>query len=156
MSWPAFRTDRDLGHHIRWWHCLLGYLSIVAVVPLFAAAILALAVAMLKGSGITHTPIGPFLQHGEMMLEALAFSYIASWSGILASIPVVIWARASGAFGWGTAMITGAVISLIILPVFYGFEVIMVLALLAFPSSLLGLAFWITVRLLAPRAFREP
>lgn len=156
MSWPVFRTDRAKGGHIRWWHCLLGYLCIVVVVPTLAAATLAIATILLKGTGVTHTSLGPVLQHGEMILEMLTYSYFASWSGILASVPVVVWARATGFFGWGTAMITGAVLALIILPIFYQFPFWGVLGGFAFPSSLLGLSFWITVRLLARRAFREP
>lgn len=153
-TFPILKTSAVITKKITWWSCLTGYVVSLVGLPLLAAVIAWVASFTLKGTGITHTFLGPALQALESLLERLILSVVASWTGALMSIPVVYWARAKGWFGWGTAMLTGVAVCLISLTLIYGFSFLETLYVMSLPSALLGLGFWITVRLIHPSAFR--
>lgn len=153
MSLPVFRTDPAASRRITWWACALGYVVTLVGVPVLAACVRLMAIWALKGSGITRTAIGPALKYGESVTELLMYSYVMAWTGALLSVPVVIWARWAGWFGWGTAMLTGVGVAVIVFGVLDAAPPFEVIGELGLPSALLGLAFWITVRLIRPQAF---
>jgi|GEM_PF-4738291 len=153
MSFPIFRTSPTASRRITWWACALGYLITLVGVPLLAGAVMQIAIFTLKGTGITRTFIGPALQFGELMVTLLTYSIIASYIGAIVSIPVVIWARWKGWFGWGTAALTGVGVGGLVLSI--GFSMQQELGRFVLPCAILGLAFWITVRLIHPSAVRR-
>lgn len=153
MTFPVFRTDPERSRRITWWSCGLGYLITLAGVPMVAGAVMALAVAMLGGSGITHTPIGPALQYAERTVQYLMYSIGAAYIGAILSVPVVIWARLLGWFGWATAALTGIAVGWLVIEAPSGNLSMAFLLKLGPPCAILGLAFWLTVRLIHPSAF---
>ena len=153
MAWPAFRTDPVASLRITWWSCALGYAVCLGGVPLAASVVYWLAVELLNDTGITRTAIGPALQYAERVVEYLMYSFIAAYMGAALSVPVVIWARLRGWFGWGTAMLTGVGVAIVVLGLLFQMDMAKILVELTLPSALLGLSFWITVRVIHPQAF---
>ena len=157
MSLPLLRTPLPQTHSIRLVECIVGYIVILAVMPLLARLAFLATGWMFKGSGVTRTSAGPALAYGHQMLENLSMSFLFSWMGCILSIPIVLAARRFGWFGIIPAMATGVLVMLVVFGFpFAGFiqDVPSLLADLGLPSALLGLSFWLTVRLLRPSAFR--
>jgi len=148
---PPFRTPAGAARAITWWSCLGGYLAILVGVPALAQVIHSLAIVVFNDTGITKTAAGPALQLAETQIGTLARSFMVSWQGIPVSLPFVILARRYDLFGWGTAAITGIIVLFIVIGGVHGFGIE---AVFFIPGSVaLGLAFWITVRLIHPEAF---
>ena len=149
-----FRTDLERTRQIGILACILGYLMILPGVPIIFGGIHQVLIFAFKGSGVTRTAVGPALQTGEFFIIALNFSFVASWLGILVSIPVVVWARLNGWFGWATAALTGAVEALVLLPLFFGAQFDFELFQLCVGGAVLGLSFWAVVRWMHPEVWR--
>lgn len=149
-----FRTHPQRTLEIGWPACLLGYLMIIPGVPAVAGTIYQVVIWLFKGSGVTHTMAGPTLQTGEFLLMALTYSWIASWLGILVSIPIVVLARARGWFGWATAALTGAVEAFVLLSLFFGARWDAELLQLCLGGAILGLSFWLVVRVMHPSVWK--
>lgn len=148
---PPFRTPAGAARAITWWSCLAGYFAILVGVPALAQAIHSLARFLFSGSGITQTAAGPALEIVETQIGTLARSFMVSWQGIPVSIPFVILARRYDMFGWATAAITGILVLFIVIGGVHGFGIE---AVFFIPGSVvLGLAFWLTIRLIHPEAF---
>ncbi|MHA3913333.1 hypothetical protein [Halovulum sp. GXIMD14793] len=150
---PMFRTDPQTTLLINGWHCLIGYIVILAGVPVGAGLLHEAAKLLLNDTGITRTAIGPALQYAEAVVEMLGFSYLAAWVGAIVSLPFVIWARKTALFGWGTAIVTGVAVAYLVLWWLYEFTLQRITEDMILPSAILGLVFWVTVRLITPRAF---
>lgn len=148
-SFPVIRTDPDLSARITWRDCLVGYLVIVLVVP-GVAWVLRLLLVGAPGDG---APPDPAVRMDPGLLDLFILSQNVSWIGALMSIPFVVFARNRGLFGWGSAFVVGGIVEIFVL----GFGLRMPLeglVLLLWPSGLLGVFFWATIRILRPSAFR--
>jgi len=153
LNAPIFRTDTANTAAITWWSCVIGYVVILAVLPLVAYGLQLLTTYLFSGSGITRSAIGPAAIYGHSFLYVVSLSPMVSWSGALVSIPFVYLARRYAVAGWGTAIATALIEAFVILPTAYDMPIDFVVTAAALPSALLGLTFWLTVRLIHPGAF---
>lgn len=161
MSLPLFRTPLPQTRQIRFWACLIGYAVALLGVPFLARQAVGLA-HLLPGALLVSASgegtVGDLFGYLAFVVQALGKSTEISWMGALLSVPVVVWAQHKGWFGFGTAMLTGIGV---LVPVAFGMldgnleETAVLTLYLALPSALLGLAFWITVRVICPGAFRQ-
>ncbi len=155
MAWPIFKTPSPETRNISFVSCFLGYFVILAVVPLisFLAMHLFLQLGKILDIELPDGVLQTILTFPFMTINMLSFSFMFSWAGVLLSIPVVVWARYYGYFGWGTAAICGVAVMFIAMPMLIGLdeffgdesEINGLYLLLIAPSALLGISFWLTV-----------
>lgn len=147
----AFRTDPRKAGHISRRGCLLGYAVVLVAVPVVAWSLAALT--GLARQAAAEGALAPGLSIAEGYFRLLALSYLLSWLGALLSIPVVLLARVNGLFGWAGAMLAALAIMELIAWGMMGSTLDGALLHLGPAAATLGLAFWLTVRLVNPRAF---
>lgn len=153
MPFPdnTFRTDPRKAGHITRRGCLLGYAVVLVAVPVAGAGLAAAARMALAAAG--DGALAPALGLAEGYFRMLALSYLLSWLGALLSIPAVLLARVNGLFGWAGAMLAALAIMELIAWGMMGSTLDGALLHLGPAAATLGLAFWLTVRLVNPRAF---
>lgn len=156
---PALRVPAAQARRIGAWAIVAGYLVAVAGVPALATALVYAWDWLAPDPG----PVADLFPAAVVL--ALLFSPILSWIGVILSLPVVILCRARGWIGWLPALATGLACALVAAalwvegggvggaddppppfrddapPILIG-------------GAILALAFWGTVRLLCPDAFR--
>lgn len=94
-------------------------------------------------------------------LTVIGFSFVFSWAAVLLGTFAMVFALKWGRAGWGTAVLFGLVMGLLIGLYLSegdakGTNELWVFAAISVTGGFLGLVYWVTCYRLAPRAFRAP
>lgn len=144
--------NRGKAEEIGFLSIIIGYGAALVGVPVLASLILMLMQAMFGTSIISGAGLG---RAGEVVMgwiTAAQSSWALSWTGVPVSAPMVWLARRRNWCGWGTAMVAGALTAMLVFGAM-GTNPLQVLPALGPPSAMIGLVFWMMIRVLHPKVF---